>query len=351
MAGLEGELMLSSAYEGEEQQSDNVEGFVEVTSKAEKKRDATRLGEDSDNGEVNTPKKKTCAVQEEGSNGMLDQQQDKQWRDQQEGDHRYAATLRYDGSCRSRRKSGAGSVPGSAVVSSLSDSDTEDENDPQAAGNSGGGGITACWTEGRLLLCYSHHGFPPETHEGRYSPYITVKDRHAVDFLTTKGFEGTVLEMPDWREKYTKEITFDVPTYLSPEDLDFDDRFMWIKRREVKIKGKFEHKPKLIALMPGSVPENVFIPCLGYKYVSVYNEPPVLCYKCSRWGHMQYKVAMTTNVGSVAGDTIPRNVWKSLRKMSRLFPVVVTMVRNIKLTRGCVRKISRKTQKPHKYRG
>ncbi|KAK7067424.1 hypothetical protein SK128_001900, partial [Halocaridina rubra] len=35
------------------------------------------------------------------------------------------------------RKSGTGSVPGGAVVSSLSDNDTEDEDDPQAAGNSG----------------------------------------------------------------------------------------------------------------------------------------------------------------------------------------------------------------------
>ncbi|KAK7065560.1 hypothetical protein SK128_005707, partial [Halocaridina rubra] len=86
---------MSSDSEGEEQQPDHVEGVVEVTSKAEKKRrwDATRLGEDSDNGEVHTPKKKTCAVQEEGSNGMQDQQQDKQWRDQQEGDHSYASAM------------------------------------------------------------------------------------------------------------------------------------------------------------------------------------------------------------------------------------------------------------------
>ncbi|KAK7069193.1 hypothetical protein SK128_023783 [Halocaridina rubra] len=60
--------------------------------------------------------------------------------------------------------------------------------------------------------------------------------------------------MPGGREKYTKVIIFDVSTYLSPEDLAFDDRFMWIKRREVKIKGKVEHKPQLIALMQGTQP-------------------------------------------------------------------------------------------------
>ncbi|KAK7068124.1 hypothetical protein SK128_005644, partial [Halocaridina rubra] len=133
MVGLESELMLSSDSEGEEHQPDHVEGFVEVTSKAEKKRrrDATRLREDSNSGEVKFSKKKTCGVQEEGSNSIRDQQQGKQQKDQQEGGHSYAAAMRYDDSCRSRRKNGSGSVPGAAVVSSLSDSDTEDEDDPK----------------------------------------------------------------------------------------------------------------------------------------------------------------------------------------------------------------------------
>ncbi|KAK7071667.1 hypothetical protein SK128_025827, partial [Halocaridina rubra] len=99
MTGLEGELMLSNDSEGEEHhQPDHVEGFVEVTTKPEKKRrlDATRLGEDSNNGQVNIPKKKTCAVQEEGSNGMQDQQRGKQLKDQQDGGHSYAAASTKD---------------------------------------------------------------------------------------------------------------------------------------------------------------------------------------------------------------------------------------------------------------
>ncbi|KAK7054605.1 hypothetical protein SK128_008005, partial [Halocaridina rubra] len=155
MDGLEGELMLSSNSEGEEHQPDHMEGFVEVTSKAEKKRrrDATRLGEDSDNGEVNIPKKKTCAIQAEGSNGMQDQQQGKQRKDQQEGCHSYATAMRYDDLCRSRRKNGSGSVPGGALVSSLSDNDTEDEDDPQFAGNSGGA-VTGSQRAGRQALYF-----------------------------------------------------------------------------------------------------------------------------------------------------------------------------------------------------
>lgn len=57
----------------------------------------------------------------------------------------------------------------------------------------------------------------------------------------------------------------------------------------MKLKGKVQPKPQLITLLKRSVPEEVFIPCIGYRYVSVYNESPVLCYKCSRWGHMQHK--------------------------------------------------------------
>ncbi|KAK7076910.1 hypothetical protein SK128_000148 [Halocaridina rubra] len=171
--------------------------------------------------------------------------------------------MRYDDSCRSRRKIGAGSVPGGAVVSSLSDDDPEDEDDPQAAGNSGGAvagsqragqqvvyfpATTSMDFHQKLMwdvkLCKSHKDFEVLFKDCRYRPYITVKDRLAVGFLTTKCFEGTVLEMPDGREKYTKVITFDVPTYLSPENLAFDDRFMWIKRCEVKIK---DHTTKRVA--------------------------------------------------------------------------------------------------------
>lgn len=40
------------------------------------------------------------------------------------------------------------------------------------------------------------------------------------------------MEKPDGREKHTKVIIFDVPTYLNHEDLPFDDKFVWI--RDVK---------------------------------------------------------------------------------------------------------------------
>jgi len=142
------------------------------------------------------------------------------------------------------------------------------------------------WT---VKLCKYHKDFEVMFKDGKYRPYVTVKDERAVDFLTTKGFEGIVMEKPDGREKSHKVIIYDVPTCIDPEDLPFDERFVWVKRREVKLKGKVEPKPQLIALLKGSVPERVFIPCIGYKYVSVYNETPVLCYKCSKWGHMQYK--------------------------------------------------------------
>lgn len=97
------------------------------------------------------------------------------------------------------------------------------------------------------------------------------------------------MEKPDGREKCHKVIIYDVPTLIDPDDLSFDERFVWVKRRVVKLKDAVSPKPQLVALMKGSLPEKVFIPCLGYKYVSLYNETPVLCYKCSKWGHMQYK--------------------------------------------------------------
>ena len=68
-----------------------------------------------------------------------------------------------------------------------------------------------------------------------------------------------------------------------------DDRVAWTKWRKIKYKGQDYDKPQLIALMKGDVPERVFVPCIGYRKIAVYKDIPVLCFKCSKWGHMAYR--------------------------------------------------------------
>ena len=139
-------------------------------------------------------------------------------------------------------------------------------------------------------LSKAHREFEVLFKEGRNTSYITVKDEAAVGFLTTKGFDNVVMEKPvESNGECTKIILFGYPTYLDPEDVLVDERFIWVKRREVKIDGESVPKPQLIALMKGSAPEKVFISCLGYRRVAVYKEPPVICYKCCKWGHMAWK--------------------------------------------------------------
>lgn len=75
------------------------------------------------------------------------------------------------------------------------------------------------------------------------------------------------------------------PVILDPNFLLDDDRFVWAKRREVK----GEKKNQVIALMKGGVPEKVFISGIGYRKVAKSIEQSVLCYKCSKGGHMTWK--------------------------------------------------------------
>ena len=141
-----------------------------------------------------------------------------------------------------------------------------------------------------VKLSKAHRDFEVLFKEGRNVCYITVKDDVAVKFLTTKGFDKVVMEKPlESTGERTKIILFGYPTYLDPEDILVDSKFIWVKRREVKIDGELVPKPQLIALMKGPAPEKVFISCLGYRRVSVYKEPPVICYKCCKWGHMAWK--------------------------------------------------------------
>lgn len=141
-----------------------------------------------------------------------------------------------------------------------------------------------------VKLSKAHRDFEVLFKEGRNTSYITVKDDVAVKFLTSTGFDNVVMtEPPESTGECTKIILFGYPTYLDPEDILVDDRFIWVKRREIKIDGETVPKPQLIALIRGSAPEKVFVSCLGYKRVAVYKDPPVICYRCCKWGHMAWK--------------------------------------------------------------
>ena len=168
------------------------------------------------------------------------------------------------------------------------------------------------WT---VKLYKQRQSFEALFKEGKYKPYITVKDEEAANFLTTTGFDGVIMEKPDDREQGKKVIIFNHPLVLDPQDLLIDDRFIWVKRREVKIQGNMQQKPQLIALMKGDIPEKVFVPCLGYRNIALYNEAPIMCYKCSKWGHMAYKCQSSykcrycsgNHDSKICGDKIKEN--------------------------------------------
>ena len=106
----------------------------------------------------------------------------------------------------------------------------------------------------------THKQFEVLFQDGRNRPFITIKDNNAVKHLTTVGFEGVKLEAPLINEEFTKIILFDYPTYLEPDDVLDTEMFAWIKRREVKVKGRMKLRPQLVGLFKGAdPPESVFI--------------------------------------------------------------------------------------------
>ena len=117
--------------------------------------------------------------------------------------------------------------------------------------------------------------------EGKHRPYITVGSQEAVELLTTTGYEGIVLQLPQDREKYTKVIIFRYPLILDPDFLLDDARFVLAKRHVVR----GDQKSQVIALVKGEMPEEVFIPGSGYRRVAPYVPEPEICLRCSRWGH------------------------------------------------------------------
>lgn len=127
--------------------------------------------------------------------------------------------------------------------------------------------------------------FQPLLKEGKHRPYVTVGSQEAVKMLTTSGYEGVVLKLPDQREKLSKVIIFRYPLVLDPDFLLDDPRFAWAKRNVVK----GEQRNQIIAVMRGEVPEKVFITGAGYRRVAPYVDEPAMCLRCCRWGHMAWK--------------------------------------------------------------
>ena len=130
--------------------------------------------------------------------------------------------------------------------------------------------------------------------DGKYREFVTVKDDTAVDFLTTEGFDNVILLKPSEEEKTTKVIVFGIPLCMEANLLLENSNIVKAARREVKSGGKVSPKPQLIAWLKGNVPEKIFVPCLGYKKVAVFEEQEPLCFKCSRWGHRAYKCQYET---------------------------------------------------------
>ena len=131
-----------------------------------------------------------------------------------------------------------------------------------------------------------HKHLKPLLKEELNRPYLTVEGDEAVKFLTTEGFQNVIMKVPDHNERYTKVIVYMYPVILEPDFILDDERFVWAKRREVK----GEKKNQVIALMKGEeIPERIFISGIGYRKIARYIDQPVLCYKCSRWGHMAWK--------------------------------------------------------------
>ena len=134
-------------------------------------------------------------------------------------------------------------------------------------------------------LAREHKQFKAMFREGKLRPYVTVATQEAVEFLTTKGYDKVVLEIPEETERYTKVIVFRYPHVLDADFLLDDPRFVWAKRHVVK----GEERSQAIALVKGEVPGSIFIPGIGRRSVAPYVPEPDFCLNCSRWSHQAYQ--------------------------------------------------------------
>lgn len=167
-----------------------------------------------------------------------------------------------------------------------------------------------------MELGRDHKSFLPLIKEGKYRPYLTVANEEAVIHLTTTGYKGIKLEVPDEKEKTTKIIVFKYPVWLDPTFLLEDNRITWAGRNRVR----GEERSQAIAIIKGEAPEKIFITGLGYRYVAPYNEEDSICLRCSRWRHPTWSCQLDPRCRFCAGNHMSTRCGEKIRAGMRIEP-------------------------------
>ena len=131
-----------------------------------------------------------------------------------------------------------------------------------------------------------HPEAAPRFKEGRNAPYISLLTGHISDRLTTRGFNGVVLEPIRIHERTV--LVHNVPTYVNVNVLPCPEGFLWIKRRSP---GRQQTpSTQLIGAVIGQPPNYVSIFGLGDRHrVTPFVPDADLCRRCSRWGHKEWE--------------------------------------------------------------
>ena len=116
---------------------------------------------------------------------------------------------------------------------------------------------------------------------GRNRLFAIVNSRESIIFLTSVGAKGIKLYEPKPMQR-TKIIIKNVPLSLNLQELENHLPSATGIRRN-KIRGV--ESPQVIAFWEGEAPNKLVIGREVFP-VSVFVDLPMLCYKCSKWGHV-----------------------------------------------------------------
>ncbi|XP_045117646.1 uncharacterized protein LOC123508177 [Portunus trituberculatus] len=140
-------------------------------------------------------------------------------------------------------------------------------------------------------LAVKHREFRPLLKEGMNRPFVTVEGQEALNYLTTVGFQGTVLVDHGRIEKFTKVFIAPYDKELDPELLLTSDvNVVWAKRHVVNK----QVKASVVALVKDVVPDRIWVPGNGWRRVRKYVDLPPMCYNCCRYGHKAWRCQYDT---------------------------------------------------------
>ena len=202
-----------------------------------------------------------------------------------------------------------------------SDSESESDNDPRPTsdiflyfprGYEGNERAKKDW----VTNAYKE-GYDVRIRQGKRGILVTTRNEQVATQLTTVGFSSVVLDRAPVRENTKKIIIVGIKTVLDIEDIVN----VYPQLRNLQWNNQSRYKEEIIGWCLGPIPDCLIIPPYQFPFtIREFVPRPILCGRCSAWGHGRNTCQKPPKCRYCAGDHLSAGCAEAIQGGQRIQP-------------------------------